>query len=97
MTKALSIQNLSMSYGALSVLSDVSIDVERGETFGLIGLNGAGKTTLIKAILSLRDKDAGEIEILGQPSHEKNVRQNLVFLPERFEPPCLRVCAKNSA
>lgn len=85
--KALSLKNLCMSYGPLSVLSDVSVDVGCGEIFGLIGLNGAGKTTLIKAILSLRDKDAGKILILGRPSHEKNIRKNLVFLPERFEPP----------
>jgi len=84
---ALSLQNLSMSYGALNVLSDVSLDVKRGEIFGLIGLNGAGKTTLIKAVLSLRNRDSGDILILDKPAQEKDARKSLVFLPERFEPP----------
>ena len=85
--QALSLQNVSVSYGPLQVLSDISFQVKNGEMFGLIGLNGAGKTTMIKTILSLRNKDSGEIFILGHPSYEKSVRKSLVFLPERFEPP----------
>ncbi len=80
------IQNVSLSYGKTKVLNNVSLEVNAGETFGLIGLNGAGKTSMIKTILGLRPLQDGVIEIFGaQPGH-KHARENLAFLPERFEP-----------
>ncbi|MDB2682946.1 ABC transporter ATP-binding protein [Alphaproteobacteria bacterium] len=84
---ALSVQNVTISYGAAPVVNEISLDIAQGETFGLIGLNGAGKTTLIKAILGLRGQEQGEISVLGRSSSNKSARENLAFLPERFEPP----------
>lgn len=69
-----------------SVLDEVSLTLNRGEIFGLIGLNGVGKTTLIKMMLDLTNIDSGSIEIFGQsPSHVAS-RQHLSYLPEKFQP-----------
>jgi len=90
MTKAptLNIDNISVSYDTVNdVISDISLQTNPGEFFGLIGLNGAGKTTLIKAILGLRSQSAGEISIFGNPCTDAQSKQNLAYLPERFDPP----------
>ena len=84
---ALDVRDVSVGYGGLPVIHDVSLHVEAGETFGLIGLNGAGKTSLIKAILGLRGVQGGAARIFGQPPEKKESRRNLAYLPERFDPP----------
>jgi len=88
MQKTLEIKDVSVSYDKANfVISDVNLNVESGEFFGLIGLNGAGKTTLIKSILGLRKQDAGDIKIFGRDCGDQESKRNLAFLPERFEPP----------
>lgn len=83
----LSIHGVSVSYGAAPVISDITFDVKRGETFGLIGLNGAGKTTLIKTILGLRGQQKGDISIFDQSISAQSSKKELAYLPEKFEPP----------
>ena len=63
-------------------LNNVSLSVEKGESFGLIGLNGAGKSTLIKLILGVIFPDEGEISVMGNPPGEIAVKRNLSYLPE---------------
>jgi ABC-2 type transport system ATP-binding protein len=85
---ALNVQNLVVRYNpGRNVLDHISLQVEAGETFGLIGLNGEGKTTLIKTLLALRDPQGGTIEFFGKPRTDAAVRADLTYLPERFDPP----------
>ncbi|MBM4072952.1 MAG: ABC transporter ATP-binding protein [Planctomycetes bacterium] len=56
---------------SLRALDDVSLCVEPGEIFGLVGPNRAGKTTLVKLLLSLCAPTHGVIERLGQPAHSR--------------------------
>lgn len=86
MSKPLAIKELSKSFKDHKVLDKVSFDVNKGEIFGLIGLNGVGKTTMIKIILGLLDADSGNAEIYGKNVKDKNARNNLSFLPEKFQP-----------
>ncbi len=63
---AVSIQNISVFYGDECALSDVCLDVEKGDYLGIIGPNGGGKTTLLKAMLGLVPISTGTVEIYGR-------------------------------
>ena len=65
------------------VLKGITLDVNRGESFGFVGPNGAGKTTTIKILAGLHDANAGIAEILGIPANDPEARFKLGFLPER--------------
>jgi len=59
------IRNISKSYGEVKALSDVSLGIETGELFGLIGTDGAGKTSLFRILTSLLLPDSGTASIVG--------------------------------
>jgi ABC-type multidrug transport system ATPase subunit len=59
------VKNLRRAFGKAVVLEDVSLRVEAGGVYGLVGLNGAGKTTLIRVLLGLIGRDEGSVEIAG--------------------------------
>lgn len=63
----LAVRGLSVRFGGLSALDDVSLDVHEGEVVGLIGPNGAGKTTLFNAVCGLVRPSAGAITVGGVP------------------------------
>ena len=63
----LEIENLSVAYGHVSAVRDVSLNVAEGETVGLIGPNGAGKTSVLMAIVGLAPIVGGGISFLGTP------------------------------
>ena len=63
----LSVKNLSVRFGGVRAVDDVSFDVERGEVFTLIGPNGAGKTTVFNLISRLYTPSTGAIAFDGMP------------------------------
>jgi ABC-2 type transport system ATP-binding protein len=65
MDSVLAVQNLSVKYGALRAVDDVSFSVGEGEIFGLLGPNGAGKTTALSAIEGLLPMAGGAVSIAG--------------------------------
>src|SRR5712671_7223827 len=62
----LSLKNISKNYGATPAVADISLDVERGEFFGLLGPSGCGKTTTLRMIAGLEKPDSGSIEFDGR-------------------------------
>lgn len=62
---AVRVEALTKKYGRLIALDKVSLEVKRGEIFGVLGPNGAGKTTLIEILEGLRAPDDGEVTVLG--------------------------------
>jgi ABC-2 type transport system ATP-binding protein len=62
---AISVRDLRKSYGALEAVRGISFEVERGEVFGLLGPNGAGKTTTVEILEGYRQRDAGDVRVLG--------------------------------
>lgn len=82
----MTVENIVKSYGKQRVLEDVSLSLNPGEIFGLVGLNGAGKTTLIKILLDLASADSGKATMFGEPSTKVAAREKLSYLPEKFAP-----------
>ncbi len=65
--------NLSKIYGKTKALESVSLKLEQGEIYGLIGRNGAGKTTLLKIIAGLSRQSSGEYRLFGEASSELGI------------------------
>jgi len=66
----LSIQNISKTYGSVQAVKNLSLTVEKGEVFGLLGHNGAGKTTTIECILGIKKIDSGSVSLLGMEPNQ---------------------------
>lgn len=77
-----SVANLEKHYGKVRALDGVSLQVEPGTLFGLLGQNGAGKTTLIKILLGLIAPTAGSAKLLGEPVGRPDNRREVGYLPE---------------
>src|SRR3954454_1820140 len=82
----LSLDNVSVNYGAIEALTGISLHVEKGEVVTLIGANGAGKTTTLRTITGLLQPRSGRItfeeeEIGGKPTH-KLVARGISMSPE---------------
>jgi ABC-2 type transport system ATP-binding protein len=73
-------------YGRTEALAGLTLDVRRGEMFGLIGADGAGKTTAIRLICGLLQADSGEVRVLGlDPRREHRLLTEKVgYLSQRF-------------
>ena len=82
----LTLENISVGYGAIKALKGVSMHVEQGEVVTLIGANGAGKTTTLRTITGLLSPTEGRIlfegqEISGKPTHQL-VARGISMSPE---------------
>lgn len=76
--KTITIENLNKSYGSKKVLTDLSLEVYKGELFGFIGRNGIGKSTTIDCMIGMKKFDSGNIkifdyDILSNPIEIKKV------------------------
>ena len=65
MTTAISVRELTKSYGDLRAVDGVSFDVAEGEVLAILGPNGAGKTTTVEILEGHRSRDGGEVSVLG--------------------------------
>ena len=81
-----SIQNLSHRYGKTLALDDVSLDIPKGATAGLIGPDGVGKSTLLSLMAGVKVIQDGRVEVLGGDMADKDVRRDLshriAFMPQ---------------
>ena len=82
----LKVENLSVHYGMIQAVRDVSFEVNEGEVVSLIGANGAGKTTILRTLSGLVRPSSGQIEFLGQEIQkmpaQKIVASGLSQVPE---------------
>jgi ABC-2 type transport system ATP-binding protein len=80
---AIRLDGLGKRYGRVTALRNVSLDVERGEIFGFLGLNGAGKTTTIRILLDLVRPTAGRASVFGADCRTDGltVRAQIGYLP----------------
>lgn len=75
------VKNFSMKFAKTTVIDDLSFDVKRGETFGLLGSNGSGKTTTLRALLAISQATKGQLLINGK-NFTVDSQTKLGYLPE---------------
>jgi len=84
---AIRTEDLSRAYGAHFALSALTLDVPRGEIFGLLGHNGAGKTTTVGLLTTLLEPTAGSANVAGADiaGQAAAVRRAIGYLPENVQ------------
>lgn len=79
----LELVNIRKSYESIEALKDVSISVQKGSIYGLIGSNGAGKTTLLKIITGIYKPDSGSALVGGRPVYENPAaKEQMMFISD---------------
>jgi ABC-2 type transport system ATP-binding protein len=83
------VKRFKLRHGTVTAVDGVSLEVKRGETFGLIGPDGAGKSTTIRVILGLLTRTAGESSVLGFDSMRDvySIRENSGYIAQQFALP----------
>jgi len=86
MMSSVIIENLSKSYGDVSAVDDISLNIDTGEIFGFIGPDGAGKTTLFRMLTTLLIPDKGKATVEGFDivKEFKKIRSLVGYMPGRF-------------
>ncbi len=86
---AITVENLTKTYRTgfwlnqqVTSLKSCTLDVQTGQTFGLLGANGAGKTTLLKLLLGIIQPTSGTAKLLGHDLGDRLSRQKIGYLPE---------------
>jgi zinc/manganese transport system ATP-binding protein len=91
---AIDLNNVTLSIGGKTVLSEISLAVAEGEFVGVLGANGSGKTTLFRAILGLNSPVEGSISVLGKPVTRGNAE--IGYLPQvRTSPPVVALAGRD--
>ena len=80
-TPLITVNNFRMDFGKKTVIQDLSFEIMRGETFGLLGSNGSGKTTIIRALLGIYQPTSGQLLINDKP-YSVSGDVKLGYLPE---------------
>nr|WP_026021508.1 ABC transporter ATP-binding protein [Paenibacillus senegalensis] len=79
--KSLEIIEVKKQFGNHTAVNGISLEVQQGEIFGLLGGNGAGKTTTMRMVMGLTNPDSGEIRWNGE-KYKPSLRQTMGYLPE---------------
>jgi len=78
---AISLENVTKSYDAVTAVESVNLQVRQGAILGLLGPNGAGKTTTIRMVMNILVPDEGSIRVFGEPVSDET-REAIGYLPE---------------
>lgn len=87
----ISIKNLEFSYGSNKVLSNISLNLEQGKIYGLLGENGVGKTTLLTLLCGLKKSQGGTIDIDGHNPYDRepSLLGKIYYLPDETDAPTI--------
>ncbi len=79
------VENLSKSFDDFKALDGLSLNVDKGAIYGLIGVNGSGKTTLIRLIAGVLKSDSGSILINGEKAYDNEaVKDRMGYVPDEL-------------
>lgn len=86
MGKIIQIENLEKSYGKINAVKGISLSINKGEMFGLVGPDGAGKTTVIRILCGLLLKDGGTLTVVNMDiaKSRKEIQKSIGYLSQRF-------------
>ena len=89
MERIIEVVNLVKQFGTVTAVNGVSLSVERGQLFGLLGPNGSGKTTMIKLLTGQHRPTGGQIRVMGidAVAYPLRVREMVGIVPEQETPP----------
>ena len=84
--EAIRAENLTKNFGDVHALNQLSLSVERGEIFGLVGPDGAGKTTTMRLLTSVMDPTSGDAWVLGKHTMRESgaVKEDIGYMSQRF-------------
>ena len=86
--QAIEVRNLIKKYDDVAVIDDLSLNINEGEFYCLMGPNGSGKTTLASIIASIRQLTSGEVKIFGKKPEQS--KKQIGYIPqENFSDPNL--------
>ena len=92
MQQVLTLENLHKSYGLTHAVNNVSLSVQPGQVYGLLGPNGSGKTTTLGVIMGLLQPDAGHYRWFGAPGNKLHRRRIGALIEQPHFYPYLSVC-----
>jgi len=81
LTPTIELRNLRKAYEGHVAVDDLSLTVEPGSVFGLLGQNGAGKTTTLRMVMDILGPDRGDVRLFGRPRQDEDARR-IGYLPE---------------
>jgi ABC-2 type transport system ATP-binding protein len=83
---AIEVTSLKKRYGQLKAVDDISFSVQQGDIFSLLGPNGAGKTTTVEILEGLRERDAGDVKVLGMDPWKEgySLHRRIGVIPQGF-------------
>jgi len=86
MNEIIKIEQLHKSYDEIKAVNGISLNVQAGEMFGLVGPDGAGKTTTIRILCGLLKPDSGRVELLGSDlrKNKKEIQNQIGYLSQKF-------------
>lgn len=81
------VRGLRVGYRGVTILDGLDWELPRGRVVGLLGRNGSGKTTLLESVLGLREREAGEVRLFGQPvdALDDSARARIGFVPQQSD------------
>src|SRR3989339_1875197 len=86
MQSVIKIENLHKSYDETNAVNGITLSVNKGEMFGLVGPDGAGKTTTIRIMCGLLNPDEGAVSLLGKNivKEKKSIQKSIGYLSQKF-------------
>ncbi len=83
-TESIHIHDLHKNFGVVKALDGISLNIESGQIYGLLGANGAGKTTLLRVLIGSTKPTTGRLSVLGfdPTKHKKAIRKKIGYMPQ---------------
>ena len=83
----ITLDSVTKKFGGFAAVDDVSLTIQKGESFALLGPNGAGKTTIVRMLLGFIRPTSGSVKVNGLPASAPQSRENIGYIAEQHKIP----------